>query len=265
MTGMNPNENLVGQLTGSIGDSLSVLNTGSTSDTMETLMMDDLKFWKETFQMQDSFNKVVYPNWKKEGFNWTRAIRGEIIECIDSFNWEWWKTKKNMPDFQNAEVELVDTFHFLISHCIVNSEDEAKVNSIATATFTLAFAKYQQLLKVSPTGVKFDQNSFIVSGEELIKFSLISPEQYQLMFIKFFDMWFLLNLTIKDLIKLYRAKNILNAFRQKNGYKIGTYVKIWGEVEDNVVCWALAKELDLDDNFANDLMVKLEESYSLWI
>ena len=48
-------------------------------------------------------------------------------------------------------------------------------------------------------------------------------------------MWLSRGLKIVDLLKLYRAKNVLNAFRQKNGYKQGTYVKIWGEDEDNII------------------------------
>lgn len=34
--------------------------------------------------------------------------------------------------------------------------------------------------------------------------------------------------------ELYLGKNVLNSFRQDNGYKEGTYQKEWNGVEDNV-------------------------------
>ena len=37
-----------------------------------------------------------------------------------------------------------------------------------------------------------------------------------------------------DLVSMYVGKNVLNRFRQANGYKEGTYIKIWNGEEDNV-------------------------------
>ena len=42
-------------------------------------------------------------------------------------------------------------------------------------------------------------------------------------------------LDLNTLYKLYVGKNILNQFRQDNGYKEGTYIKVWDGEEDNVV------------------------------
>lgn len=46
--------------------------------------------------------------------NYTRAMQQEIAELIDSVNWKWW-AKYQKFDEQNAKVEVVDLFHFLIS------------------------------------------------------------------------------------------------------------------------------------------------------
>lgn len=43
------------------------------------------------------------------------------------------------------------------------------------------------------------------------------------------------NLSWDELHRQYVAKNVLNMFRQDNGYKAGTYIKDWGGREDNVV------------------------------
>jgi dimeric dUTPase (all-alpha-NTP-PPase superfamily) len=46
--------------------------------------------------------------------NYTRAMQQEIAELVDSLPWKWW-AKYQAFDEQNAKVEVVDLFHFLIS------------------------------------------------------------------------------------------------------------------------------------------------------
>ncbi len=46
--------------------------------------------------------------------NYTRAMQQEIAELIDSVPWKWW-AKYQKFDEQNAKVEVVDLFHFLVS------------------------------------------------------------------------------------------------------------------------------------------------------
>lgn len=46
--------------------------------------------------------------------NYTRAMQQEIAELIDSVPWKWW-AKYQQFDEQNARVEVVDLFHFLVS------------------------------------------------------------------------------------------------------------------------------------------------------
>jgi len=46
--------------------------------------------------------------------NYCRAMTQEIAELTDSVPWKWW-AKCQKFDRQNARVEVVDLFHFLIS------------------------------------------------------------------------------------------------------------------------------------------------------
>ena len=46
--------------------------------------------------------------------NYCRAMSQEIAELTDSVPWKWW-AKYQKFDGQNARVEVVDLFHFLIS------------------------------------------------------------------------------------------------------------------------------------------------------
>lgn len=46
--------------------------------------------------------------------NYCRAMQQEIAELTDSVPWKWW-AKYQTFDEQNARVEVVDLFHFLVS------------------------------------------------------------------------------------------------------------------------------------------------------
>lgn len=46
--------------------------------------------------------------------NYCRAMSQELAELTDSVPWKWW-AKYQTFDEQNARVEVVDLFHFLIS------------------------------------------------------------------------------------------------------------------------------------------------------
>ena len=46
--------------------------------------------------------------------NYVRAMQQELAELTDSVPWKWWANYQEF-DKQNAKVEIVDLFHFLIS------------------------------------------------------------------------------------------------------------------------------------------------------
>jgi dimeric dUTPase (all-alpha-NTP-PPase superfamily) len=46
--------------------------------------------------------------------NYTRAMQQELAELTDSVPWKWWAKYQEFDD-QNAKVEVVDLFHFLVS------------------------------------------------------------------------------------------------------------------------------------------------------
>ena len=72
--------------------------------------------------MQDALNKRIGVNTDgmseeektKWLLNYTRAMNQELAELTDSVPWKWW-AKYQKFDEQNARVEVVDLFHFLIS------------------------------------------------------------------------------------------------------------------------------------------------------
>lgn len=70
------------------------------------------------------------------------------------------------------------------------------------------------------------------------------------------------NLDIEGLYKYYIGKNVLNKFRQDHGYKEGTYVKVWGESEDNEYLMSiLLIDYLLDNNYEEWIYAKLKVDY----
>ena len=54
--------------------------------------------------------------------------------------------------------------------------------------------------------------------------------------------------TEQDLYKLYMGKNILNMFRQDNGYKIKQYIKTWDiDKQDNDFMMEFLKDLTVEE------------------
>jgi dimeric dUTPase (all-alpha-NTP-PPase superfamily) len=85
--------------------------------------MTDQNMLAEMFRMQKELNArigVTAPETMTEEeqvhwiLNYCRAMTQELAELTDSVPWKWW-AKYQTFDKQNAKVEVVDLFHFLIS------------------------------------------------------------------------------------------------------------------------------------------------------
>ncbi|MCX7818322.1 MAG: dUTPase [Kiritimatiellae bacterium] len=77
---------------------------------------------EEMFRLQAELNRRIgvdttalpeerQPEWI---LNFCRALQQETAELVDSVPWKWW-ARYQTYDRQNARVEIVDLFHFLIS------------------------------------------------------------------------------------------------------------------------------------------------------
>ena len=84
--------------------------------------MDSPDQLRELFRMQQALNQRIGVHTEtmsdddkvKWVLNYCRAMSQEIAELTDSVPWKWW-AKYQKFDQQNARVEVVDLFHFLIS------------------------------------------------------------------------------------------------------------------------------------------------------
>jgi dimeric dUTPase (all-alpha-NTP-PPase superfamily) len=94
----------------------------STADSPNALRMDKPDQFRELWKMQKALNERIGVHTEgmseaektKWVLNYCRAMTQEIAELTDSVPWKWW-AKYQKFDQQNARVEVVDLFHFLIS------------------------------------------------------------------------------------------------------------------------------------------------------
>ena len=79
-------------------------------------MLNDLFRLQAELNRRIGVDTTAMPEEKKPEWvlNYCRAMSQELAELTDSVPWKWW-AKYQTFDRQNARVEVVDLFHFLIS------------------------------------------------------------------------------------------------------------------------------------------------------
>ncbi|MCD4668253.1 MAG: dUTP diphosphatase [Sulfurimonas sp.] len=166
--------------------------------------------------------------------NWKRWIYMECAEMVDSFSWKHWKSINKEPDWDNLQIEVIDVWHFIISLAIENYSQNLKggIEDLAINISQLdSFNTIDKETKV------FDTQDNVISKVENIMLLSLSKEilNTEDLITEFFDLVVMSGLNLETLYRLYVGKNILNQFRQDNGYKDGSYIKVWDGEEDNVV------------------------------
>ena len=193
--------------------------------------------------MQDRMNTRVHPQWIEQNFEWYRAIWVECGELIEHFGYKWWK--KQEPDLPQVQLEVIDIWHFGLSALFqpgVALEDMAE--GIANE-----LAGHQ----ASGADVRIATE---VLAQDSLQTKSFSPT-------KFWDLMLASGLDFDSLYTAYVSKNVLNFFRQDNGYKDGSYRKNWAGREDNEHLVELIAALDNSaDDFADQVYLALSKRYT---
>ena len=167
--------------------------------------------------------------------NWRRCIYMECAEMIDSFSWKHWKNIYQEPDWDNLQIEVVDVWHFIMSLAIENYHQNmlGGVEDLA-----MQISEMPELVALEEAQI----NHFAIDKEVMEKVEdimrlALQKEAFEVEVLvrEFFTLSVMSGLNLDALYRLYVGKNILNQFRQDNGYKDGSYVKVWDGKEDNVV------------------------------
>jgi dimeric dUTPase (all-alpha-NTP-PPase superfamily) len=166
--------------------------------------------------------------------NWRRCIYMECAEMIDSFAWKHWKNIEQEPDWDNLQIEVVDVWHFIMSLLIEVSYEEMSGNIEDIASEISQSPALELLLKEE--NYFAPQEQVMQKIEDIMRHALsLDPLDKNRLIEDFFMLTAMSALNLDALYRLYIGKNILNQFRQDNGYKDGTYIKVWDGDEDNVV------------------------------
>ena len=194
--------------------------------------------------MQEEHNELVHAQWRDQGFEFYRAMWVECAEMLDHFGWKWWKQQS--PDLDQVKLELVDIWHFALSELMRDGQIEPDVaGQLAAVTAdesadSEAFRMAIEALAAECLNTRsFDIKAFAAAMATL-------PMDYA------------------ELYALYIGKNMLNRFRQNNGYKSGEYKKLWQGREDNEHLIELLAELgDEPEQLPERLYAGLEARYAM--
>ncbi len=174
--------------------------------------------------LQDKMNTRVHEQWALQNFEWYRAIWIECGELIEHFGYKWWK--KQETDIEQVRLEVIDIWHFGLSALFVGDKDVIAIADDIEA----------ELAGFTSAGLGVQQ-----ATEEL---ALNALQTKGFSASKFWELMLATGLDFDSLYSAYVGKNVLNFFRQDNGYKDGSYVKNWAGKEDNEHLVELVAPLD---------------------
>ena len=143
---------------------------------------------------------------------------------MDHVGYKWWK--KQDPDMDQVQLEVIDIWHFGMSALFKTEPDlEALAASISADL---------QLDQAVDAGIHEATEALAQHALQTKSFSV--PHFAVLMKA--------CGLSPEALYQQYVGKNVLNFFRQDNGYKSGTYIKLWAGREDNEHLVEILETLD---------------------
>lgn len=160
--------------------------------------------------------------------------------------------RKSQIDIKQMMLEVVDMAHFLLSE-IARAENEPEV----------ARLKLLSLWGDETTTIQFDGQTYDIDAMDAFQrmdlmvalccARKINFELYRRIMLD-------IGLSFASLYRMYAAKNVLNLFRQHNGDKQGTYIKIWMGREDNVYLADLM-ETWTEEEGMDELYARLKDLY----
>ena len=193
--------------------------------------------------LQNKLNtNIAGPLWREQHYPWHRAAWHECGELIEHIGWKWWKHQS--PDLPQAQLEIVDIWHFCLSyaleatHAQLRSDDVYMVadsirNDMALAETSLMYGFKAQ---VNLHG----EIAALLNLVELLVAQCTNDQQVSPAIT--LELAEVLGMDADSMYKLYLGKNLINIFRQEYGYKTGVYHKTWDGLEDNEVLIEVMKE-----------------------
>lgn len=226
---------------------------------------------------------------KGKHINYGDCLLSEANEIQDSMDWKHWK----FGNFNklNINTEVIDNFHFAPSVLLTISVRLEEYHNISSDIYknSAPLLNYKEDLEIMCKSedilygyIKNNlfslavniSNSYLAArvnaGLMMHPERLASLASLSLGVMKNSLLLYMINNDIDDakvaidsIYKNYLVKNVLNSFRNSNGYKEGTYKKIWNSEEDNDVAFEIANTLTeiAPEDLESTLMIKLSIAY----
>lgn len=182
--------------------------------------------------MQHHMNQKVHPEWIAQNFAWYRAVWIECAELMDHIGYKWWKHQA--LDNHQMILEIIDIWHFGMS---AQFQPGQPIETIAT---DIEHAFHTSQCRPSSTERQPQppticphtlQKQALLTATEALAQHALDTKTFSIAL--FWDLMTVANVDFNTLYTHYIGKNILNIFRQDNGYKEGYYIKQWQGKEDN--------------------------------
>ncbi len=221
---------------------------------------------KDMFMLQQKLNDETNGIGWENGYtknnkliNWKRCIYMECAELIESFAWKHWKDINKPTDWDNVAVEIVDIWHFILSYLLEHYKNKNLGDMDKIVEDIIDSKSFKTFCKDVPVMNNKDYLAIVNDIEKIIHItSGYNFDLYDGLLNYYFDLCLACGINLENIYRFYIAKNILNKFRQDNGYKEGSYKKIWNGVEDNEV---MTKLLESRNCSSDEIYKELEKIY----
>lgn len=205
--------------------------------------------------LQSRMNSKVEPEWVKVRFPYLRAVVIEGAEAIEHHGWKWWK--RQHCDMAQLQMEIVDIWHFILSELLIDTGDDQE---LAAQNLLLVASGEGTASSVKFDGVDYDLSTLDLLAKLELLIGISVARRVELGLFK--SLMLNCELNWDSLFRQYVSKNVLNFFRQDNGYKEGTYRKSWRGREDNEHLVEIMESLNSEDSRYPDLLYNaLNERY----
>lgn len=206
-------------------------------------------------RLNDETNGLGWENgYTKEGklISFRRCVYMECAELIDSFAWKHWKNINTPTNWENVRIEIVDIWHFILSLILEAYYDKNAKDFNFIAMELSSISVFKDFCREENKPSENDVYGILNDIELIIhKCSGFGFDLCELL-SAYFTLAIKCGLNLESLYKAYIGKNVLNAFRQDNGYKEGQYKKNWNGKEDNEVLNEILKdELSYENIYAS--------------
>ncbi len=202
--------------------------------------------------LQEELNIATNGSEYKLGFtehgdkiSWTRCIVMEAFELASFTKWRHWEDIEGTIDWHNIQIEIIDILHFVLSYLLQHVNIDDIIDDVVILS-NYDISNFPDVTSIRDESENLIYYTLMVQNNDDID----SKNAAHIILSKFFLLAQFAAIAFEDLYKIYVAKNRLNLFKQNNGYKEGTYSKIWGDKKDSEVMFEMLKDIqgDIDKN-----------------